>query len=88
MTVCAAVTRRLLDIGYKDIHLGTEDFRLPAIKTYLKLGYIPFIYAIGMNERWADICDKLGWPFTPEARLSHDPDPRPDAEVPVERSVV
>ena len=30
--VCAAVTRRLLEIGYRNIYLLTDDFRLPAIK--------------------------------------------------------
>ncbi|MCX6647163.1 MAG: GNAT family N-acetyltransferase [bacterium] len=63
MAVCAAVTSRLISIGYKDIHLGTEDFRLPALKTYLKLGYVPFIYSPGMSRRWENICNKLEWPI-------------------------
>jgi len=64
MAVCAAVTARLIGMGYEDIHLGTEDFRLPALITYLRLGYVPFIYSPGMSARWERICVKLGWPIT------------------------
>jgi len=62
MAVCAAVTRRLLQAGYRRIYLKTDDFRLPAIKTYLKLGYQPLLHAEGMLERWQAVCAKLGWP--------------------------
>jgi mycothiol synthase len=43
--VCASVTTRLIQAGYRDIHLYTEDFRLAALALYLKLGYQPFIHA-------------------------------------------
>ena len=65
--VCAAVTRRLLAMGYKDIHLYSEDFRLPALKTYLKMGYVPLLYLPEMAERWQAICDQLNWPYTPDS---------------------
>ena len=65
--VSAAVTARLLDAGYRNIHLYTEDWRLAALKTYLKLGYIPFLYSAEMPDRWQAICTRLQWPFTPEA---------------------
>lgn len=64
-TVCAAVTRRLLQAGYTNIFLRTDDFRLPAITVYLKLGYQPFLFAPDMVERWQAICQQLHWPFTP-----------------------
>ncbi|MHB8626336.1 MAG: GNAT family N-acetyltransferase [Aggregatilineales bacterium] len=67
MAVCAAVTARLIDFGYRNIHLYTEHWRLAALKTYLKLGYVPFLYAPDMLERWQTICTQLQWPFTPEA---------------------
>ncbi len=67
MAVSAAVTSRFIDAGYLNIHLYTEDYRLPALKTYLKLGYIPFLYTPEMPERWRKICAQLQWPFTPEA---------------------
>jgi len=47
--VCAAATRRLIEIGYRNIYLRTDDFRLAAIKVYLKLGYVPFLFAPDME---------------------------------------
>lgn len=64
--VCAAVTARLLAAGYRNVHLYTEHWRLPAIKSYLKLGYIPYLYAPEMAARWQEVCAAIGWPFTPE----------------------
>lgn len=64
--VSAAVTSRLMNAGYRHIQLFTEDHRLSAIKTYLKLGYVPFLYGEGMFDRWKVLCEKLAWPFTPE----------------------
>lgn len=60
LAVCAAVTARLLRAGYRRIYLLTDDFRLPAIKTYLKLGYEPFILAEDMAERWDEVYEKVG----------------------------
>ena len=65
LAVCAAVTRRLLEMGYPNVHLYTEHYRLAAIKTYLKLGYLPFLYLPEMAERWRVICDQLAWPYEP-----------------------
>ncbi len=67
MAVSAAVTARFIDAGYRHIHLYSEDYRRPALKTYLKLGYVPFLYTPEMPERWRAICTQLQWPFTPEA---------------------
>ena len=66
MAACAAVTARLIEAGYRNIHPYTEHWRLAALKTYLKLGYIPFLYAPEMADRWRVICAQLQWPFTPE----------------------
>jgi mycothiol synthase len=65
--VSAAATRRLIGSGYESIRVGTQDDRLPAIKVYLKLGFVPYLYAAGMAERWQHICAKLAYAFTPEA---------------------
>jgi len=65
LVASAAVTERLMDAGYRNIQLFTEDFRLPAIKTYLRLGYIPSIYEEVMIERWKEICQSINWPFSP-----------------------
>jgi mycothiol synthase len=64
--VCASVTARFLKAGYRRIYLKTDDFRLPAIKVYLRLGYVPLLFAPGMEERWRDVFAKLQTPFTPE----------------------
>jgi len=66
LAVSAAVTQRLIEAGYRNIHLYTEHWRLAALKTYLKLGYVPFLYLPEMPERWRVICEKVGWPFKPE----------------------
>jgi len=61
LAVCAAVTRRFLSAGYKEIYLKTDDFRVAATKTYLKLGWRPMYHLPGMNERWEKIYSTLGW---------------------------
>ncbi len=61
MAVCAAATARLIAGGYKEVYLSTDDWRLPAIKVYLKLGYEPMLYAEDMEPRWQAVCEKLGW---------------------------
>jgi mycothiol synthase len=65
--VCAAATARLLRAGYRRIYLQTNDWRLPALLTYLRLGYAPLLYASDMAERWQAICTSLGWPYTPSS---------------------
>jgi len=65
-SVSAAVTTRLIAAGYERIYLETHDFRLPAIKVYLGLGWEPLLYAPDMEERWRVVCMSLGVPFTPE----------------------
>ncbi|NIN68781.1 MAG: GNAT family N-acetyltransferase [Anaerolineae bacterium] len=66
IAVSAAVTARFIDAGYRKIHLFTEDFRLAALKTYLKLGYVPFLYAPETQDRWQVVCTQLGWAYTPD----------------------
>jgi mycothiol synthase len=64
--ISAAVTQRILRGGYREIYLETHDWRLPAIKTYLKLGWVPFLYREDMYSRWEAVCSQLQWRFTPE----------------------
>lgn len=66
MAVCGAVVRRLLQAGYRTMYLNTDDWRLPAIAIYLRLGWAPFLYAEDMEARWRTVCDQVSWPFTPE----------------------
>lgn len=60
--VTAAATARLIRGGYQDIFLRTDDFRLPALKVYLTLGYEPLLYGEGMRQRWEAIYRNLNWP--------------------------
>jgi len=64
--VAAAVTSRLIAGGYSRIFLETHDFRLPAIKIYLSMGWVPLLYQEDMEMRWKIICEKLNIPFEPE----------------------
>jgi mycothiol synthase len=42
--------------------LHTDDFRLPAIRIYSKLGYIPNIEHENHPMRWRAIAERNGWP--------------------------
>jgi mycothiol synthase len=66
LIVCAAAVNRFLRAGYRRIYLKTDDHRLPAIKTYLKLGFLPRLFQEDMAARWAAVCQQLSWPFTPD----------------------
>lgn len=71
LAVCAAATAHLLAAGYRNIHLYTEHWRFPAIKTYLKLGFLPLLHQRDMALRWERVCAHLGWPYTPEEWPTH-----------------
>jgi mycothiol synthase len=62
----ALVVHRLRAAGYEHIWTGVQGFRLPAIKTYLKLGFVPFLHQHGLAERWKRICEQVRWPYTPQ----------------------
>lgn len=58
-------TEQVLD--YVDSHaiqttyLKTDEFRIPAIKIYLKLGFRPVMWDADMRERWFPILKELGY---------------------------
>jgi mycothiol synthase len=58
--VTALAAERLIKAGYNSIRIVTNDERLPALKTYIKLGFVPFLYDAGMKERWRDVYRTLG----------------------------
>ena len=58
--IAGTVTNRLLDEGYEQPWLGTEDDRLVALRIYLDLGWEPYLYEDGMDARWREIFDRLG----------------------------
>lgn len=60
--VSLAVLSYFRDNGFISAMLDTDDFRMPAIKTYLNLGFVPVYVEEGQPERWSDIFEKLGLP--------------------------
>ena len=62
LALSACVVRRFVAAGYRLIHLHTEEFRLAAIKTYLKLGFEPWTGGPDSETQWERVLDRLGWP--------------------------
>jgi len=59
LAVTDAAIARLIAAGYQRIYLLTDDFRLPALKTYMNVGMAPFLYAADMQGRWKEIRRQL-----------------------------
>ncbi|WP_309122845.1 GNAT family N-acetyltransferase [Paenibacillus sp.] len=55
-----AALRAMANEGKSRAVLHTDDFRLPAIKTYLRLGCIPRITDTSHPQRWRDIANEIG----------------------------
>lgn len=55
----AAVLRRLRKLGFQQAHLQTDDWRLAAIKSYLRAGFQPLNSHESHQERWASVFEKL-----------------------------
>lgn len=55
----ALILHRLKALGYQKAHLKTDDWRLPAIKTYLTAGFQPLNTHESHPERWEAIVAKL-----------------------------
>lgn len=51
--------RRILADGRNQAVLRTDDFRLPAIRTYIKLGFKPLVEHESHVNRWSVILDQL-----------------------------
>lgn len=65
LAVCSAVVCRFARAGYKTVYLKSDDFRLPAIKTYLKLDFQPFLCTPDAEARWQRVCETLRMPLLP-----------------------
>lgn len=65
-TASAAAVALLVRRGYRRIQLLTDDGRLPALKIYLTMSFVPALHAPDMAERWRVVCGKLGHAFTPD----------------------
>ena len=64
-----AMAEYALDIfrnrGVEQVILTTDDFRLPAIKTYLDAGFLPVVHGSrdsDINKRWDDVLARLNYP--------------------------
>jgi len=53
--------QKIIDDGRKKIILTTDDWRIPAIKTYLRVGFSPVIKPgdTDMEKRWAEIMTQI-----------------------------
>lgn len=62
-SVSVAVMHRLYKQGYRAFSLLTDDFRKAAVKTYLRLGWQPWLYQEDMEGRWRILADELGFDY-------------------------
>jgi len=68
--VSLAVLYYFRDNGFICSMLDTDDFRIPAIKTYLNLGFIPLFIEETQHSRWKQIFETLDLPFM-EQEINH-----------------
>lgn len=64
--VTLLVVKRFLAAGYRNIRVGVQGFRLPAIRTYLGGGFVPFLHEPTLADRWRRICKMTDQPFEPQ----------------------
>ena len=57
--ISLAVLHRMRERGCQQAILDTDDFRLPAIRTYFGLGFVPDHLEADHAERWREIDAKL-----------------------------
>ena len=58
--ICAAVLIFYRQAGVRHVALHTDDFRKPALVTYLRQGWQPVIDDEEMAARWQAVRDELG----------------------------
>lgn len=57
--VTLRVLRHFRDAGLRDAVLETNDFRLPAVRSYLRLGFVPDCADHDEQVRWARLLPRL-----------------------------
>ncbi|MBO4620244.1 MAG: hypothetical protein J5654_09055 [Victivallales bacterium] len=62
-SVSVAAMHRLYEAGYRAFSLLTDDFRPAAVKTYLELGWKPWLYLEDMEGRWRALANQLNRDF-------------------------
>ena len=63
LAISLMVLKKFLSEGLKGAVLHTDDFRLPAIQTYLNLGFSPKIVDENQPARWNTVFTQLGLPL-------------------------
>ncbi|MXY50258.1 MAG: GNAT family N-acetyltransferase [Gemmatimonadetes bacterium] len=58
--VTLAVLHYMRERGYAAAFLGTDDFRVPAVRTYLGLGFIPDYIEDSHRLRWSSVFAEIG----------------------------
>jgi len=78
--ICLAALYQMKNEGRTRAVLSTDDFRIPAIKTYLKLGFVPILTHESHEQRWNIILKKIGRDDLLSAPLLRIEDYNPYAE--------
>lgn len=58
--VSLAALHHMVKEGRSVAILNTDDFRIPAIKTYLKLGFVPEVSHENHIQRWSNVLNEIG----------------------------
>lgn len=61
--------------GLSGCYLTTDDFRVPALHTYLSMGYLPVLWTDDARARWEHILSVLGMDSVKAYQLSMKPAP-------------
>lgn len=59
LQISLAAVIQMFAEGRKRIVLETDDFRLPALRTYRKLGFVPYLNHESHRARWTAIAEQL-----------------------------
>jgi GNAT superfamily N-acetyltransferase len=59
--LCLAVLHRFRERAYRRVSLSTHEWRLGAVKVYLRLGFQPLYRHPRHPEQWAAVLRSLGW---------------------------
>lgn len=62
LQVSLACLHKMASEGRTAVDLSTDDFRIPAIKTYLKLGFEPLLMHENQRDRWREIFAQMERP--------------------------
>ena len=63
--ISIATMQALKDEGFRRCSIFTDEFRVPAVRIYLKLGWHPVYYAEDMEGRWKVVGESLKMNFIP-----------------------